>query len=87
MFIILPSPIPELQHAPLPPKCCEPGIVPRFLALPLFFTFKFVKEFGSASSFSLLKIVGGFLGLRVKDGRGWRGERWQRNFHLLDRKP
>jgi hypothetical protein len=29
-------PIPELQHAPLPPKCCKPGNVPQLLVLPLF---------------------------------------------------
>ncbi len=31
----LPSPIPELQHAPLPLKCCELGSVPRLLLFPL----------------------------------------------------
>jgi hypothetical protein len=35
-LVILPSPIPELQHAPLPPKCCESGSVHPTLALPLF---------------------------------------------------
>jgi len=25
VLVILPSPIPKLQHAPLPPKCFEPG--------------------------------------------------------------
>jgi hypothetical protein len=29
-------PISELQHALLPPKCCEPGNMPQLLALPLF---------------------------------------------------
>jgi hypothetical protein len=29
-------PILELQHAPLPLKCCQPGSVPRLLILPLF---------------------------------------------------
>jgi hypothetical protein len=38
MFVILPSPIPKLQHAPLSPKCCEPGNVLRLLAIPLFST-------------------------------------------------
>ncbi len=36
MLIILPSPIPELQHALLPPKCYEPGSVPQLFALLLF---------------------------------------------------
>jgi hypothetical protein len=27
VLVNLPSPIPELQHAPLPPKCCEPWSV------------------------------------------------------------
>jgi hypothetical protein len=44
LLIILPSPIPELQHAPLPPKCYELGSVPWLLAL-LFFHFKFIFEF------------------------------------------
>jgi hypothetical protein len=33
LFLI---PIPKFQHAPLPPKCCEPRNVPQLLALPLF---------------------------------------------------
>jgi hypothetical protein len=28
-------PIPELQHAPLPPKCCKPGSMPQLFALLL----------------------------------------------------
>jgi hypothetical protein len=36
MLVILPSPISELQHAPLPPKCYEPGNVPQLFILPLF---------------------------------------------------
>jgi hypothetical protein len=35
LFVNLPSPIPELQHAPLPLKCCEPGNAPQLLLLPL----------------------------------------------------
>ncbi len=31
-----PNPIPELEHAPLPSKCCEPGNTPQLLFLPLF---------------------------------------------------
>jgi len=27
VLVIFPNPIPELQHAPLPPKCYEPGSV------------------------------------------------------------
>jgi hypothetical protein len=34
---ILPSPLPELQHAPLPLKCCELGNVPQLFTLPLSF--------------------------------------------------
>jgi hypothetical protein len=36
VFINLPSPILELQHAPLPPKCYEPRNAPQLLTLPLF---------------------------------------------------
>ncbi len=36
VLVNLPSPIPELQHAPLPPKCYEPRSVPQLLLLPLF---------------------------------------------------
>jgi hypothetical protein len=33
LLINLPSPILELQHAPLPSKCCEPGNTPQLLLL------------------------------------------------------
>jgi hypothetical protein len=36
LLFILPSPILELQHAPLPPKCYEPGSMPWLLAMSLF---------------------------------------------------
>ncbi len=36
MLVFLPSPILELQHAPLPPKCCEPGSVPQFCPFVVF---------------------------------------------------
>jgi len=36
LLINLPSPILELQHAPLPPKCCEPRSVPQFLSFRCF---------------------------------------------------
>jgi hypothetical protein len=52
MLVILLSPIPELQHAPLPPKCCEPKNVPPFFALSMFhfkLTFESIKELGSVS--------------------------------------
>jgi hypothetical protein len=46
-------PIPELQHAFLFSKCCEPGSVLQFFILSLFSPFKLViesiKEFGGAS--------------------------------------
>jgi len=35
VLVILPGPIVELQHAPLPPKCCEPGSVLQLFALSL----------------------------------------------------
>jgi hypothetical protein len=35
LLVILPNPILELQHAPLPPKCCESGNVPQLLLLSL----------------------------------------------------
>jgi hypothetical protein len=43
-----PSPIPELQHAPLPLKCCELGSMPRLLLLPLLLgpTFGSFEELG-----------------------------------------
>jgi len=36
MFVNLLNPILELQHAPLPPKCCEPGSVPQLPSLMMF---------------------------------------------------
>jgi len=36
MLVNLPSPISELQHALLPPKCCEPRSAPQLLIIPLF---------------------------------------------------
>jgi hypothetical protein len=36
LLVILPSPILELQHGPLPPKCCEPRNVPQLFILPQF---------------------------------------------------
>ncbi len=36
LFVILPSPIPELQHALLPLKCCKSVNAPQLLILPLF---------------------------------------------------
>ncbi len=35
VLVNLPSPIPELQHAPLPLKCCELRSTPQLLLLPL----------------------------------------------------
>jgi hypothetical protein len=35
VLVNLPSPILELQHALLPPKCCELGSMPQLLLLPL----------------------------------------------------
>ncbi len=49
---ILPSPIPELQHAIYPSKCCELGSASRLLLLPLFFTWTHIwvlQGVGSAS--------------------------------------
>ncbi len=36
MLVICINPIPKLQHAPLPPKCCESRSIPQLLVLPLF---------------------------------------------------
>jgi hypothetical protein len=36
LLVILPSFIPELQHAPLPPKCYKLRNMPQLLTLPLF---------------------------------------------------
>ncbi len=36
MLGILPSPIPELQHVPLPPKCYKPWSMPQLFIFPLF---------------------------------------------------
>ncbi len=36
LLIILPSPILELQHTPLPPKCYKPRSVPQLLTFSLF---------------------------------------------------
>jgi len=52
LLINLPSPILKLQHAPLPPKCCELGNVPNLLLFRCFrfkLPFEFIKELGSAS--------------------------------------
>jgi hypothetical protein len=35
LLVIHSNPILELQHAPLPPKCCEPVSAPQLLLLPL----------------------------------------------------
>ncbi len=35
LLVNLPSPIPELQHAPRSPKCYNPGNAPRLFFLPL----------------------------------------------------
>jgi len=43
LLVNLPSPIPKLQHALLPPKCYKPKSVPQFLLLPLF-TFGLIVE-------------------------------------------
>jgi hypothetical protein len=52
LLVILPSLISELLHAPLPPKCYEPGSVPNSLLFRCFhlgLTFEFIKELGSTS--------------------------------------
>ncbi len=36
LLVNLLSPIPKLQHAPLPPKCCKPRSMPQLLTLLLF---------------------------------------------------
>ncbi len=36
MLVILPNPIPKLQHTPLPPKCCKLKSGSQLLALLLF---------------------------------------------------
>jgi hypothetical protein len=36
MLVNLPSPIPELEHAPLPSKCCDPWSTPQLFFLSLF---------------------------------------------------
>ncbi len=36
LLVILPNPILEFWHAPLPPKCCEPGSMPQLLTFLLF---------------------------------------------------
>jgi hypothetical protein len=51
VLVILPSPIPKLQHALLPPKCYKPRSGPRLLTLPLFSLqthFESIKELKSA---------------------------------------
>jgi hypothetical protein len=62
-------PILELQHAPPPPKCYEPGNVPQLLILPLFspfgLTVESIKEFGGASQSASLFVFLGFLSLNT----------------------
>ncbi len=36
LLVILPSPIPKLQHTLLPPKCCKPRSAPQLLLFSLF---------------------------------------------------
>jgi hypothetical protein len=37
LLVILPSPIPKLQHTPLPPpKCCEPRSMPQLDSFVVF---------------------------------------------------
>jgi hypothetical protein len=52
MFVTFPSPILELQHTPLPPKCCDQGVCPDSLLFRWFqfrLTFESIKELGSVS--------------------------------------
>jgi hypothetical protein len=59
LLVILPSPIPELQHAPLPPKCYDQGACPNSLLFCYFhfrFTFESIKEFGNTSIDSIRSI-------------------------------
>jgi hypothetical protein len=47
LLVNLPSPILELQHAPLPPKCYESGSAPQLLLLPFcihFWTHNYVHQ-------------------------------------------
>jgi hypothetical protein len=51
-LVVRPNPIPELQHFPLPPKCCERRSVPNsfsFCYLHLGLTIESIKELGGAS--------------------------------------
>jgi hypothetical protein len=52
-LIILPNPIPELQHTLLPLKCCEPRSVPDSLFFRCFhfkLSIESIKELGNAST-------------------------------------
>jgi len=44
LFVTFPSPILELHHALLPPKCCEPGSTPQTPFPSIVFTFELVVE-------------------------------------------
>jgi len=48
MLVNIPSPIPKLQHAPLPPKCCEPTPSPS-IVFTFGLTVESIKELGGAS--------------------------------------
>jgi len=52
LLVNLPSPMPKLQHTPLPPKCCKPKSTPQLRLLPLFtfgLTTESIKELEGAS--------------------------------------
>jgi hypothetical protein len=52
-LVIFPNPIPELQHAPLPPSATSKGTCPNSLPSHYFhfrFTFESIKEVGSVST-------------------------------------
>jgi hypothetical protein len=72
LLIILPSFIPELQHAPLPPKCYKLRSVPQLFTLPLLslqtHIWVYLGAWGASDR------VGMKLGLLHACSPGWSGE-------------
>jgi hypothetical protein len=62
LLVNLPSPIPELQHTSLPPKCCKAGNTPQLLRLLMFtfgFTVKSIKELVGAPLMDIYILIKG----------------------------
>jgi len=59
LLVNLPSPIPKLQHTPLPLKCCEPRSTPQLLFFPL--SFSLDSQLSSARSLGVHQVPSKYL--------------------------